>query len=98
MINEIDTTQFDAMNSEDIIARGARLIKQRALARLEKATKFKNPHQLPKEKDIKSLSEDTTAVKKVIDAVTTYWQEEAFNVGYKKALNEIVEDIHKLSM
>lgn len=97
MINEIDTTQFDAMNSEEIIARGSRLIKQRALARLEKASKFKNPNQLPKEKEIKAVSEDP-AVKKVIEAVISYWQEEAFNLGYKKALNEIVEDIHKLSI
>lgn len=92
MTSDFDTSQFDAENSDEIIAKGVRLIKQRTAGRLEKASAWKNPNALPKAKDL-----DPDA-KKVLDATVAHWQEEAFNMGYKKALNDVLGDIKALSI
>lgn len=97
MSSDFDTSQFDAINSDEILAKGMRLIKQRTQARLEKAASFKNPNPLPDKAKMKEATSDP-AVAKIVNAVTAHWQEEAFNLGYKKAISDIIADIKTLGI
>lgn len=97
MSSDFDTSRFDADNSDELLAKGVRLIKQRTSGRLEKASSFKNPNPLPEKAKLKDATSDP-AVAKIINAVTAHWQEEAFNLGYKKALNDVLSDIKALGI
>lgn len=89
-----DSANFDAANSSEIIAEGIRRIKKRLLERYEKTKAWKNPKDLPKDKELKAINDDA-ALKKLLDAVVAHWQEEAFTMGYRQALAEINSDIQR---
>ena len=90
-MNSFETASFDALNSDELVAGAFRKVKQRIDLRLQKAGAFKNPNQLPTDKALKAAYEgaDDKKVSAVLDATTKYWQEQAFNMGYQKALRTL---------
>lgn len=93
-MNSFDNTNFDAMNSAELLAEGARCVKQRVVERFDKATKQPNPNKLPSDKELKA-AKDVDELAKLYKQVVAYWQEEAFKMGYKQALSEVNSDIKK---
>lgn len=100
MGNFESSATFDAMNSDEIVAGALRKIKARTAKRLEGASAFKNPNPQPADKAVKAAidSGDEKKIQAVIDANAKYWQEEAFNMGYKKALTETAGDLEKIGL
>lgn len=97
MASDFDTSQFDAENSDELLAKGVRLIKFRTEGRLEKAQKAKNPNVMPDKKLIKEVSQDPQ-VAAVIEGITKFWQEEAFKKGVETAYSNVLSDIKALSI
>lgn len=97
MASDFDTSQFDAENSDELLAKGVRLIKFRTEARLEKAKAAVNPHALPDKKVLKEVNQDEH-VAAVIVTLTKYWQEEAFRLGKAAAYRDVLNDIKDLSI
>lgn len=89
-----DSANFDAVNSSEIIAQGIRRVKARLLERFEKTKGWKNPKPMPKDKDLKPITDDP-ALNKLLEAVIAHWQEEAFTMGYRQGLAEVNGDIKK---
>lgn len=98
-MNQFESAEFDALNSEELTAKTLRQIKIRLAMRIENAKKYKNPNKLPTDKDVKAAAKgEEGKIDAVIDATTKYWQEQAFNAGYLKALQEIDSDLQKVGL
>ncbi len=97
-MNQFESAEFDALNSEELTAKTLRQIKIRLAMRIENAKKYKNPNKLPTEKDIKAAAKGEGKIEDVLDSTTKYWQEQAFNAGYLKALQEVDADLQKVGL
>lgn len=91
-MTNFDSTSFDAANSTEILATALRDIKKRIVDRYETAQKKANPHKQPSEKEIKAAKE-AADVEKVYKQLVSFWQEEAFKMGYLQALSDVNADI-----
>ena len=99
-MNQFETATFDALNSDERVAGALRKIKARVAKRVDSAKKFRNPNTLPKDKDVKSVYDnpDDKKISALIDQNVKYWQEQAFNMGYLKALQEVDADLAQVGL